>query len=148
VYRTCTYSSKQTEGSSIPIPDHIITVDDLSGLFNPLLPFIKDQRAERKRNDEQAVYHHYNPSKGIVSNDDATKERITQVGSKVKVKWTAEEVKGSGWKAGWYTGIVHRYDEDLDILTITYASEPSTPYEEDLGELLAQEKIQLVWSHL
>ena len=149
VYRTHTYSSKQSrDGNSVPIPDHIGTVDDLSGLFNPLLSFIKDQRAERKRNDEQSVYHHYNPSKTIVSNDDATKERIAQVGSKVKVKWTAEEVKGSGWKAGWYTAIVHRYDEDLDILTITYASEPNIPYEEELGELLAQEKIQLVWSLL
>ena len=50
-------------------------------------------------------------------NGDTTKERITQVGSKIKVKWTAEEVKGSGWKAGWYTATVHRYDQDSDILT-------------------------------
>ena len=73
------------------------------------------------------LYHNYNPSKTIVSSDDATKERIAMVGSKVKVKWTAEEVKGSGWTAGWYTAIVHRYDDELDIITLTYASKPSTP---------------------
>ena len=109
---------------------------------------MKDQCAECKQNDEQSVYHHYNPSKSIVSSDDATKERITQVGSKTKVKWTAEEVKGSGWKARWYTATVQSYDKDLDILTITYVSEPNTLHEEELGELLAQEKIHLVWSPL
>jgi hypothetical protein len=148
VYRTRTYSSKPTrEGKSVPIPDHIGTVDDLSGLFNPLLSLINQQHAERKQNDEQSVYHHYNPSKTIVSSDDATKERIAMVGSKVKVKWTAE-VKGSGWTAGWYTAMVHRYDDELDIITLTYASEPNTPYEEELGELLVQEKIKLLCSPL
>lgn len=62
-----------------------------------------------ERNNKQSVSYDYNPSKTIVSSNDATKERIAMVGSKVKVKWTAEEVKDSGWKAGWYTAIVHRY---------------------------------------
>ena len=66
----------------------------------------------------------------------------------MKIHWTADEVKGSGWKGGWYTAKVHRYDEDSDTLTVTYSSEPSTPYEEDLDELIAQDKIELIWCPL
>ena len=48
VYRKRTYSSKQTSDSSfVPIPDHIGTEEDMSGLFNPLSSFIKEQCAER-----------------------------------------------------------------------------------------------------
>ena len=70
------------------------------------------------------------------------KEKITQTGSKVKIHWTVDEVKGSGWKGGWYTAKVHRYNSESDC------NIPSTPYEEELGELLALDKIKLVWSPL
>ena len=36
-----------------------------------------------------------------------TQQRIIQIGSKVKVQWTAEEVKGTNWKVGWYTATVN-----------------------------------------
>lgn len=149
IYRTRTYSSKQHSGcSTIPIPDHITTEDDLSRLFDPILTFIKSQSDQLKKLDEVAVYCPYNPHSSIVSNVDATKQRMIQIGSKVKIHWTTEEVKGSGWKGGWYTAKVHGYDELSDTLTVTYSSEPSTPYEEELNELLNQEKIKLVWSPL
>lgn len=71
--------------------------------------------------------------------------KVTQTGAKVKVHWTKDEVGDSGWKAGWYVGTVQSYDEETDVLCITYAGEPNDPYEEDLSELIDQGKIKLLW---
>ena len=54
-------------------------------------------------------------------------------------------MKESGWRAGWYVGTVHGYHDDTDTLTITYASEPHDPYEEELTPLIEGNKIQLLW---
>lgn len=54
-------------------------------------------------------------------------------------------MKESGWRAGWYVGTVHGYHDDTDTLTITYASEPHDPYEEELTPLIERNKIQLLW---
>ena len=35
------------------------------------------------------------------------KEKLCQVGAKVKVQWTKEEIGDSGWKPGWYIAYVH-----------------------------------------
>ena len=70
------------------------------------------------------------------------RSRIIQIGSRVKIHWTVEVVKDSGWKTGWYTANVHGYDEPADILTVTYSSEPNNPYDEELGELLNHDKIK------
>ena len=82
------------------------------------------------------------------SKDDGLAERIKQIGSKVKILWSAEEVKDSGWKPGWYPGTVQKYCEETDILTIVYALEPGINYEEELSPLVANQKIKLIWSAL
>ena len=94
------------------------------------------------------MFHAYDPHRSLVSYADATKQKIIQIGLKVKIHWTAKEVKDSGWKTGWYTANVHGYDEPADTLTVTYSSEPNNPCDEELGELLNHDKIKLVWSPL
>ena len=37
-----------------------------------------------------------------MANMEVDEKHIFVVGTKVKVKWSIEDVKGSGWKAGWY----------------------------------------------
>ena len=29
-------------------------------------------------------------------------DQVTEIGASISIKWTRDEVKGSGWKAGWY----------------------------------------------
>ena len=60
------------------------------------------------------------PNSSESSNTDTQKEQITQVGSIVKVKWTAEEVGDSGWNPGWYKATVQKLYEDLDTITLKY----------------------------
>ena len=80
--------------------------------------------------------------------DDDLREKITQIGSKIKIQWTIEEIGDSGWKPGWYTTTVQRYCNDTDIVTVTYASEPNHAYDEDLLTLISGGQIKLLWSPL
>ena len=82
------------------------------------------------------------PNSSESSNTDTQKEQITQVGSIVKVKWTAEEVGDSGWNPGWYKATVQKLYEGLDTITLKYPHE-TIPYEEELTPLLSQGKIKL-----
>ena len=86
--------------------------------------------------------------KGSASSEDNLAERITQTGSKIKVHWSAEEVKESGWKSGWYTATVQKYCQDTDMLTVTYMSELDETYDEELLPLLSNGRIKLLWSPL
>ena len=54
----------------------------------------------------------------------ALKEQIVEIGTKLKVKWSQDELGDSGWRPGWYTTTVQGYDEDTNLLTVTYPSEP------------------------
>ena len=73
-------------------------------------------------------------------------EFIAQTGSKVKIRWTPEKVKDSGWRAEWYEAMVHKYCQESDTITVSYSTEPGVPYDEKLTPLIANNKIKLVWS--
>lgn len=55
-----------------------------------------------------------------------------EVGAKVKVKWTVEEIGDSGWRPGWYVASIQLYDDETDRETLMYSSEPGCTYEIDL----------------
>ena len=48
---------------------------------------------------------------------EVSQEEMKQVGAKVKIKWTADEIGDSGWRCGWYVAYVQAYDEETDNLT-------------------------------
>ena len=54
-------------------------------------------------------------------------DEICQIGTRIKVKWTKEEVGESGWKPGWYIAHVQGYDDE-DEITVIYPSEPDCIY--------------------
>ena len=56
--------------------------------------------------------------------DNSQIDNFKQVGSKVKIRWTLEELGNSGWKPGWYVAYVQAYDDETDTLTVQYLSEP------------------------
>ena len=118
---------------------HITGEEDLLHLFNPLIEYVNSLR------------HNSTPSQTSnvpidQDNDNKNKEQFPQIGAIVDVKWSASEVRGTDWKAGWYRAEVQAYCEDTDILTLRYVSEPDETYEEELEQLLNQKKIKLLKS--
>ena len=77
----------------VSIPTHIHCQEDLKYLFQPLLEHIKQVRSRREKEDTVINY----PG----TPETSTEEQFTQVGAKVKIKWTDTELGGSGWKPGW-----------------------------------------------
>ena len=69
------------------------------------------------------------------------------MGAKVKLKWTAEDIGDTGWRAGWYVALVQAYDPLEDQLTVEYCSEPGVTYTVELSSSLFEETIKLVKSY-
>ena len=144
IYRVRKYGT-HTSKTFVPMPSHITGNDDLSNLYNPLLDYI------------QHLKHDFTPScskpasLATPTGDDSSssmKEQVSQTGAIIEVKWNASEVRGSGWKPGWYRAEVQGYCDDTDIVTLRYVSEPNECYEEELEQLLQQKKIKLLQSPL
>ena len=67
---------------------------------------------------------------------------LTEIGASISVKWARKEVKGSGWKAGWYEAEVQAFDPDRDEITIIYKREPTVVYTECVTQLISEGKVK------
>lgn len=91
---------------------HVNGEEDLSHLYEPFLQYIENMN------------HHSTsmPTPGLgMAPEDSTavlKEQVSQTGSIISTKWSAGEVKGSGWNPGWYRAEVQGYSEDDDTITV------------------------------
>ena len=116
-------------------------------MFQSLLVFLHKQKQHNQLQDSTLPLQL--KKKEILSlSDDDLREKFAQIGSKIKIQWTKEEIGDSGWKPGWYTATVQRYCNDTDIITVTYASEPNHTYDDDLPTLISGGRIKLLWSPL
>ena len=73
-------------------------------------------------------------------------EKLKQVGAKIRVRWTPEEIGDSGRRVGWYVAYVQAYDDDSDTLTVEYVREPGCTYIIDLTSYVHKNKICLLKS--
>lgn len=48
------------------------------------------------------------------------RELVTQVGARVDVMWTQDDLNGTKLKPGWYEGEVQEYDDDEDVIRVLY----------------------------
>ena len=69
-------------------------------------------------------------------------DQVTEIGASILIKWTKEEVKGSGWKAGWYNAEVQAFEPDTDEITIIYKREPTVVYTECVTQLISEGKVK------
>ena len=69
-------------------------------------------------------------------------DQVTEIGASILIKWTKEEVKGSGWKAGWYEAEVQAFEPDTDETTIIYKREPTVLYTECVIQLISEGKVK------
>lgn len=113
IYQTRTYSSKTYQ--QLVHPPDILTESNLLKLFDPLVKYIEAQRKERRDKNRSIPVKVAAATPNIIT----LKEQIVEIGAKVKVKWSQDEIGGqSGWRPGWYTAYVQRYDEVTDLLTV------------------------------
>ena len=150
IYRKRKYTLQTGSPHFVSIPSHMKSESDFKLLFQVLLELIE----ERQNQEDNHVWVPNKRSKdednSSTSKDDLQlAECITQIGSKVMIHWSNEEIGETGWKEGWYDATVQKYCEESDImLTVCYKSEPYQTYDEELLPLLSNDRIKLSWSPL
>ena len=137
-YRTRTYTTK-SYNHFVPPPDNI-SKENMHELFEAIILQMKKNRIVRQQNDSRTTLSLVE-TKFVQT---TLREQLCQVGAKVKIRWTVEEIGDAGWRAGWYIAYVQGYDEESDGLTVQYPSEPGCTYTIDLNNYIFSNKIQLV----
>ena len=147
IYRKRQFSTSTFKTSFLPPPHTVKNESDLQNLFHPFLGFLEMQKQQHKLQDDALPLQ---PKKKeiIGLSDTDLRENISQVGSKIKIQWTKEEIGDTGWKPGWYVATVQGYCNETEIVTVKYASEPNLTYGEDLSTLISDGRIKLLWSPL
>ena len=71
-------------------------------------------------------------------------EQFYEVGAKVSVKWTKEEIPDTNWRAGWYVGEVQEADPQYDEITVQFVAEPESLYTYEVTPCVAEGKLRMV----
>lgn len=72
-------------------------------------------------------------------------KQFYEVGARVKVKWTREEIGDSNWRPGWYVGEVHgSMVAEEDEITVQFISEPESTYTYEVTPCVAEGKLRMV----
>ena len=71
-------------------------------------------------------------------------EQFYEVGTRVKVKWTREEIGDSNWRPGWYVGEVQGSIAEEDEITVQFISEPESTYTYEVTPCVAEGKLRMV----
>ena len=66
-----------------------------------------------------------------------------EIGTKVKVKWSSDEVKDTGWKLGWYVAYVQSADSDEDQIVVEHPIELDKLYTLDVSPMVAEGSLKL-----
>ena len=122
-YQKRTFATEQYKERISP-PHHILT-SNLHELFQPITAHLDNQRHRREEKDQNNTVRLV---AGVPMSHSSLKEKISQVGAKVKIKWTVDEVGDSGWRPGWYVAYVQAYDNETDTITVQYPTELDCTY--------------------
>ena len=58
---------------------------------------------------------------GMIQIDDGDElEQFYEVGARIKVKWSKEEIGDTNWRPGWYVGEVQEADIENDEITVQF----------------------------
>ena len=71
-------------------------------------------------------------------------EEVTEIGAGILVRWTKEDLKGSGWRPGWYVA-VQSFDRESDEINIIYDREPDELYVECVTTLITEGRVKPRW---
>ena len=71
-------------------------------------------------------------------------EQFYEVGVRIKVKWSKEDIGDTNWRPGWYVGEVQEADPKNDEITVQFVSEPLSFYKYEVTPCVAQGSLQMV----
>lgn len=66
-----------------------------------------------------------------------------EIGQRIKVRWTADDIGDTGWRAGWYTAEVQGSDVESDKINVVYTSEPNCVYDVEVTPSFIEGKLRL-----
>lgn len=70
-------------------------------------------------------------------------DEVTEIGARIQVRWSGNDVKETGWKAGWYAAEVQGFDPDEDMISIVYDREPKRVYQECVTQVISRGEIRV-----
>lgn len=65
-------------------------------------------------------------------------DQFYEIGDKIKVKWSREEVGESSWRPGWYVGEIPDSDIENDKIVVQFVSEPEVTYTYEVTPCVAE----------
>ena len=141
IYRKRTHCTQQVK---ILVPnDSQIDLGNLHKMFEKLKNFVgitmevNKDKGKKFLKEENIASSFCTPSKTNL-------EAFFEIGTKVKVKWSASEIKDTGWKPGWYVAYVHSADSNEDQIVIEHPSEPDTLCTLDVSPMIADGSLKLI----
>ena len=82
---------RQRNPHFIRLPPLVSKEEDLQTLFSPLPSYLDSERKKQEKNDFISVFRPHVIYVVATTHDDMLKNRITQTGAKIKVRWTKQE---------------------------------------------------------
>jgi hypothetical protein len=139
-YRKRTHSTQQVKN---PIPNNSqINLENLHKIFEKLKSYLRIRMEVNK--DKGAEFL---KEKNIGCSKDmpvrTNLEAFFEIGTKVKVRWSADEIKDTGWKPGWYVAYVQSADSYEDQIVVEHPSEADELYTLDVSPLVAEGSLKL-----
>ena len=147
VYASRQHATSVEYDKTLSIPDCLVEEDGWIQLFDGLLSILDSAKQKRIRADENNTIVFSKCCHGGASYSTSHSEilqQIAEVGARIKVYWSDEDIGDSGWKSGYCTAVVQSYDDNLDTLTIVYPSEPKCTYTIELTPNFMNNKIKLI----
>jgi len=77
----------------------------------------------------------------IASGDEI--EQFYEIGARISVKWTKEEIGDTNWRAGWYVAEVQDSDPEQDEITVQFVAEPESLYTYEVTPCVAEGKLRM-----
>ena len=133
------HPSSRKENSVIALKNDT-SIESLPDILHPLTVHVFNIGKVRSAVQEGIGIRKYLTTDGMPEQSDY--EKYFEVGTKLTVKWTAEEIGDSGWRPGWYVADVQSSSIETDKVDIVYRSEPEVVYTIEVTPLLAEGKLR------
>ncbi len=128
--------------SMLTIPDEMQSISEIpTKIFCDLIHYMEALSKVDKTNIPHEVIELDEKSQGMTDTDAIS--AYFEIGQRVKVRWTADEIGDSGWRPGWYIAEVQRSDVESDKISIVYTLEPKCVYELEVTPTFIEGKLRL-----
>ena len=123
--------------SVLKVPEHL-TISNIGDMLKPLKQELDMTECEQNQDAEDGANIQDVEKRNI---DDY--ESFFEIGAKVAVKWSQQDVAQSGWSPGWYFAEVEESRIEDDWIKIEYNKEPGSIYKVDVTFELANGTLKL-----